>query len=385
MTITNQDADRSTLNELTRYRRDLHRIPELDDDLPQTLAYVRGVLEGLSCEVSAPCHSTLAAYFDLGRAHTVAIRSDMDALPVTEATDLPFASGHAGCMHACGHDGHMAMALAAATWVDRVIAGAVPGMSAASFPRNILFVFQPAEETTGGAARVCASGIFEQTATERIFGFHLWPDLPAGEVASRPGALLARSSETTLTFHGRSSHIAKWREGRDALGAAARFVVGSKWLSRRLEQDEPMALRFGKLEAGTVRNAVAAEARLEGSLRVFSEEMFDRARREVRDLAQTAADEEGVTGEVNFSVGYPPVVNNEELYKVVAQTLPGLGRIPEPLLIAEDFAFYQQHLPGVFLLVGTGTGIPLHADTFTFDERVLTSGLAAYQRLLQAD
>ena len=146
-----------------------------------------------------------------------------------------------------------------------------------------------------------------------------------------------------------------------------------------------MALRFGKLEAGTVRNAVAAEARLEGSLRVFSEEMFNRARREVCDLAQTAADEEGVTVEVNFSEGYPPVVNNEELYKVVERTLPGLGRIPEPLLIAEDFAFYQQHLPGVFLLLGTGTGIPLHADTFTFDERVLASGLAAYQRLLQAN
>ena len=217
----------------------------------------------------------------------------------------------------------------------------------------------------------------------RIFGFHLWPDLPAGAVASRPGALLARSSETTLMFHGVSSHIAKFREGRDALGAAARFVVGSKWLSNRLAQDEPMTLRFGRMTAGTVRNAVAAEARVEGSLRVFSDAMFERAQREVRALAQTAADEEGCTFDLSFSEGYPPVVNDERLFEAVAGALPDLQTVPEPLLIAEDFAFYQRHLPGVFLLLGTGTGIPLHADTFAFDERVLLRGLEAYQRLLR--
>lgn len=372
------------LAELARRRRDLHRIPELDDDLPETCAYVRGVLEGLSCEVTEPCRSTICALFDAGRPATVAIRSDMDALPVAERTGVPFESRHAGRMHACGHDGHMSMALAAATWVDRLMSGGVPGLSASDLPRNVLFVFQPAEETTGGAKRVCESGVFERAAADRIFGFHLWPDLPAGRIASRPGPLLARSSETTLEFHGRSSHIAKWREGRDALGAAARFVVGAKWLSRRLEQDEPCTLRFGHLEAGTVRNAVAGEARVEGSLRVFSDAMFDRARDEVRRLAGTAASEEGCTFDLSFSEGYPPVVNDEALFGAVERALPGMGRVPEPLLIAEDFAFYQRRLPGVFLLLGTGTGIPLHADTFDFDEGVLAAGLAAYKRLILA-
>lgn len=370
------------LEELTRYRRDLHRIPELDDDLPQTIAYVKRVLAGLACTVIEPCRSTVCAYFDLGRPESVAIRTDMDALPVTEATGVPFASEHTGCMHACGHDGHMSMALAAATWVDRVLTGDVPGMTAADFPRNILVVFQPAEETTGGAKRVCESGIFECLHTTRIFGFHLWPDLPAGTIASRPGPLLARSSETTLVFHGLSSHIAKWREGHDALGAAARFVVGSKWLSRRLEQDEPMTVRFGHMVAGTVRNAVAGEARVEGSLRVFSDAMFARAQDELRALAQTAADEEGCTFDISFSEGYPPVVNDADLFEQVAAALPALEHVPEPLLIAEDFAFYQRALPGVFLLLGTGTGIPLHAGTFTFDERVLLAGLDAYRSLL---
>lgn len=370
------------LDELTRYRRDLHRIPELDDDLPQTIAYVRSVLSGLSCDVLEPCKGAVCAFFDLGRAETVAIRADMDALPIDEASGAAFSSEHPGRMHACGHDGHMAMALAAATWVDRVVRGAGGTTKAEQLPRNVLFVFQPAEETTGGAKRVCESGVFERYRVTRIFGMHLWPDLPAGSLASRPGPLLARSSETTITFHGVSSHIAKWKDGRDALGAAARFVVGSKWLSRKLEQDEPFLLRFGHMTAGTVRNAVAGQARVEGSLRVFSDDMFARAQDEVRALAQTAADEEGCTFDLHFSEGYPPVVNDGTLFGEAAQALPELERVPEPLLIAEDFAFYQRSLPGVFFLLGTGTGIPLHADTFNFDERVLLRGVRAYQRLL---
>lgn len=370
------------LDELTRYRRDLHRIPELDDDLPRTIAYVRSVLSGLSCDVLEPCKGAVCAFFDLGRAETVAIRADMDALPIDEASGAAFSSEHPGRMHACGHDGHMAMALAAATWVDRVARGADAVVRAGQLPRNVLFVFQPAEETTGGAKRVCESGVFERYRVARIFGMHLWPDLPAGSLASRPGPLLARSSETTITFHGVSSHIAKWRDGRDALGAAARFVVGSKWLSRKLEQDEPFLLRFGHMTAGTVRNAVAGQARVEGSLRVFSDDMFVRAQDEVRALAQTAADEEGCTFDLHFSEGYPPVVNDGTLFGEAAQALPELERVPEPLLIAEDFAFYQRYLPGVFFLLGTGTGIPLHADTFNFDERVLLGGVRAYQQLL---
>lgn len=370
------------LDELTRYRRDLHRIPELDDDLPRTIAYVRSVFSGLSCDVLEPCKGAVCAFFDLGRAETVAIRADMDALPIDEASGAAFSSEHPGRMHACGHDGHMAMALAAATWVDRVVRGAGGTTKAEQLPRNVLFVFQPAEETTGGAKRVCESGVFERYRVARIFGMHLWPDLPAGSLASRPGPLLARSSETTITFHGVSSHIAKWRDGRDALGAAARFVVGSKWLSRKLEQDEPFLLRFGHMTAGTVRNAVAGQARVEGSLRVFSDDMFARAQDEVRALALTAADEEGCTFDLHFSEGYPPVVNDGTLFGEAAQALPELERVPDPLLIAEDFAFYQRYLPGVFFLLGTGTGIPLHADTFNFDERVLLRGVRAYQRLL---
>ena len=147
------------LQELRRYRRDLHRIPELDFDLPQTIAYIEGVLAPLACEVIHPCPSCVCAFFDAGTgaSHATAIRADMDALPIAETTGAAFASTHPGKMHACGHDGHMAMALAAATFVDRTIREQ-PGV----IKRNVLFVFQPAEETTGGAKTVCESGVFER-------------------------------------------------------------------------------------------------------------------------------------------------------------------------------------------------------------------------------
>ena len=169
-------------------RRQLHRIPELDKSLPQTLTYLKKALEGLNCRVFSPMEGALCAWFDFGRETAIAFRADMDALPISEKTRAEYASLHPGCMHACGHDGHMAMALAAATWVDDVVSDRVPGTSAADLPRNVLVVFQPAEETTGGARLVCESGVFERCGADRIFGFHLWPDLPAGSLASCPVA-----------------------------------------------------------------------------------------------------------------------------------------------------------------------------------------------------
>ena len=249
------------LQELRRYRRDLHRIPELDFDLPQTIAYIEGVLAPLACEVTHPCPGCVCAFFDagVGAAHATAIRADMDALPIAEATGAAFASTHPGKMHACGHDGHMAMVLAAATYVDRTIREQ-PG----AIKRNVLFVFQPAEETTGGAKTVCESGVFERYGADRIFGFHVWPDLPAGTLASCSGPLLARSSETHIHIHGTSIHIAKTygvpvEESHDAALAAAKFLVSERELMDELGADEPCIGKFGLLQAGTVCNAVAGD------------------------------------------------------------------------------------------------------------------------------
>ena len=409
-------GERAELEGLVADRRALHRIPELGFDLPETIAYVERALAPLSCEITHPCAGCVCAFFDAGAGRgpgaTCAIRADMDALPIAEATSVDFASEHAGLCHACGHDAHMAMALAAARYVDAELRER-PG----SLPKNVLFVFQPAEETTGGARLVCESGVFERYGVGRIFGFHVWPDLPAGVVASRPGPMLARSSETHVRILGRSTHIAKTYglpagDLHDALLAASRFVVGARWLSRSLCQEEPVVVNFGQLEAGTVCNAVAGEARLAGSLRVFSDEMFERAKRELEEKLRESCEGVGCTYEIDFAEGYPPVTNDAALFELAAAALPELVRVDEPLLIAEDFSFYQRHLPGVFFLLGVGStayagpgrgtrtapaaGAPLelpgdslgcadsalHTSTLMFDERILLRGLSVYKRLV---
>jgi hippurate hydrolase len=376
-------SEEPTAADLRQWRRDLHQIPETDFDLPETLAYIEHELEGVrdalvargqKAEILHPCRSTVCLFLDRGSEHTTALRSDMDALPVTETTGVPFASTHPHKMHACGHDGHMAMLLGLA---HHLVA------CADELPRSVLLVFQPAEETTGGARIVCESGIFRKVHADRIFGFHLWPDLPKGTLASKPGPLLAGSHETDVTFLGKASHIAKADQGADALSAVCRFQRAAADLLEERRAVEPCILKFGRMEAGSVRNQIADTAKLEGSLRIFSDAMDTRLQDEVKDLAARAAEAERCTSEVHFSQGYPPVTNDPGLFQKALAALPELELLPEPLLIAEDFAWYQRYLPGVFLLLSTGEKTPLHAADFNFDESILTVGLSAYERLIR--
>lgn len=360
-----------------RHRRVLHRIPELDDQLPETTAYVRSVLEGLPCAVSAPIPGSVCAFFDAGREGTVAFRADMDALPVAEATGLPYASSHPGRMHACGHDGHTAMALALA----EAAAGRLRDL-----PRNVLLLFQPAEETTGGARRLCETGILEAHRVERVFGLHLWPGLAAGAVASRPGPLMARANEVTVTITGRSVHLSRAAEGLDALAAGAAYLQRAYGLVDRLPPEEPRALRFGKMVSGTVRNAVSGKTVLEGSLRTYREETYRFCREGLEELGRALAAESGCGVEVFLNEGYPAVWNHEGLYGAVCRALgpDAPAALAAPALAAEDFSFYQQRVPGVFFFLGTGDASELHAPDFTFDdEAVLPQGVAFLQRLME--
>ena len=361
---------------LSQYRRDLHQIPETDFDLPCTLAYVRKVLEQYPCQILTPCESTICAFFDAGKPKTTAFRADMDALPILERNDHEFVSQHKGRMHACGHDGHMAMVLGLAKLVSEQID---------TLPRNILLVFQPAEETTGGAKYICESGIFEQLNCDRIFGWHLWPDLPKGMIATRPGPLLARSTEVTITITGRSSHIGKAEEGADALYAASAFLYRAYQQVDKLGNPEEMRLlKFGKLESGQARNAISNKSVMLGSMRVYSQAMYDAIRGMMEQLAKELEEETGCTFDLHFSLDYPPIINDESLVRMAQEALPQLQQLEKPLLVAEDFSVYQEYLPGLFLLLGIGqVDNPLHSDTFDFDETVLSVGLAADEVLMR--
>lgn len=361
---------------VVEYRRALHRIPELDNQLPETTAYVTRVLSGLPCRLMNPIRGSVCAYFDAGRRDTVAFRADMDALPEGEATGLPFASEHPGRMHACGHDGHTAMALALAEYVAAHLT---------ELPRNVLFLFQPSEETTGGAKLLCDTGLLEKYRVRRVFGLHLWPGLAAGTVWSRPGPLMARSSEVTVSLTGKSVHLSKHDQGIDALVAGAEYLRRAYAMMEQLPPAEPSLLRFGKMTSGTVRNAISGQTRLEGSLRTYSENTFRFCRQQLRDIGRSVAGESGCAVTVHLSEGYPAVWNHEELFEKIRAGLgdsaPGI--LDQPVLAAEDFSFYQQNVPGVFFFLGVGDTAELHSPNFAFDdEAVLPRGVEFLQKLL---
>lgn len=358
------------------HRRRLHQIPELDDQLPETCSYVRSVLEPLGCEISSPIPGSVCAFFDAGKPETAAFRADMDALPVEERTGLPFASRHDGRMHACGHDGHTAMALDLAEYVSRHIR---------ELPRNVLFLFQPAEETTGGAKRICESGILAQRQVSRIFGLHLWPGLTEGQIFSRPGPLMARANEVTVTIAGKSVHLSRASEGRDALTAGAEYLRRAYAMMETLPPSVPRVLRFGKMVSGTVRNAVSGKSVLEGSLRTYQEEVYRLCREKLAAIGADIQAETGCGVEVRLSEGYPAVWNHEGLYEELLRKLGPAAPLPlaSPVLAAEDFSFYQREIPGVFCFLGTGQTAELHAPDFSFDdEAVLPAGTAFLRRLL---
>lgn len=356
------------------YRRALHRVPELDDHLPETCAYVSAALASFDLEAFSPIPSSVCAFVDAGRPETVAYRADMDALPLEEATGLPYASGHGGAMHACGHDANTALALALAEYA---------ASHRADLPRNVLFLFQPSEETTGGAEKLCETGVLEKHRTVRVFATHLWPHLEAGEVYTRPGPIMARSNEVTVTLTGKSVHIGRAQEGIDALAAGAEYLRRAYDMVNGLSSGEPVVLRFGKMVSGTVRNAVSGKTVLEGSLRTFRDETQALCRRNLEALGRKIAEETGCGAEVFLSQGYPAVWNHEALYEHVRSSLPELRALEAPTLTAEDFSFYQRRVPGLFFLLGVGDTAELHSPQFCFDdELVLPRGVAFLKRLI---
>ena len=358
------------------YRRDLHRIPEIEDHLPETAAYVRSVLEKLNCEIITPTQYSLCAYFDAGKSETVAFRADMDALPLMECTNLPFASQHPGFMHACGHDGHMAMALALAEFVSDHLA---------CLPRNVLVIFQPAEEFPGGAKPICETGILQTYQVSRIFGMHLMPKLPAGQIFSRPGPMMAQANEVTVTITGKSVHLSRASEGLDALAAGAEFLQQAYAMMKTLPETEPCTLLFGKMVSGAARNAVSAETRMEGSLRTYNDETFRFCHDQLLSIGGDIAQKTGCDVNVYIRGSHPPVRNHEELYAAVCSALgQDAPHFLETLSLAsEDFSCYQQQVPGLFFFFGIGDTPELHAQNFNFDdETLLPLGVEFLKKLL---
>ena len=353
-------------------RQALHAIPELGLELPKTAAYVKNALKDLNCKVFSPLEYAVCAYFDFGADHAIAFRADMDALPITEETGLSYASTHPGQMHACGHDGHTAILLELARRLS----------AKQNLSHNVLLIFQPGEETPGGALPICQTGVLETYQVKAVFGLHLWPGLEKGVVHTRENELMSRGSELTVDVYGKSTHISNAAAGVDATAAAIEFYRQIRQVEQAMAPEIYRLLNFGMFSSGTVRNALSAHARLEGSLRAFHDDTFNYLQQQVYTVATRVEAQFGCTIHVDFSESYPAVMNDPDLVARVRRAVP-FAQLEKPSMTSEDFAQYQLRTGGVFFFLGTGDTAALHATTFNFDEEILLKGADFFESLAE--
>jgi hippurate hydrolase len=360
------------MTQIVSDRRALHTIPEVEWDLPMTSEYVKNSLEKLNCQVFSPVDTAVCAFFDFGADHSIGFRADMDALPIEEKTGLPFASTHPGKMHACGHDGHMAIGLELARRLNKK----------ENLPHNVLLIFQPGEESPGGAKRICETGVLEQFGVRTVFGLHLWPALEKGRIFCRAKELMSRAAEVSVDIYGKSSHIGNAAAGIDSTAAAVEFYR----LARQAEADFPEGiyrlLNFGRFQSGTVRNALSAHARLEGSLRAFQDEVFDTLQQKLQEAAAAVEAKFGCTVQLTFGDSYPAVMNDPALLERVKKAAD-FSELEKPSMTAEDFSWYQRYAGGIFFFLGLGDVPALHATNFDFDESVLEKGADFFEKLAE--
>ncbi len=358
------------LEKLRRYRRDLHRIPEIMFDLPKTRAYILEVLAKTRARVELTEKGGVIAFFDNGADYAMAFRADMDALTVCEQTGVDFASEHEGRMHACGHDAHMAMLLTLCDWVNE---------HGKELCCNVMAVFQPAEENGGGAEHIARSGVFAKYNARGIYALHVDPAFKEGVIATRPGAFMAKSSEVTITVHGKASHAAEWQNGIDSMEAAAWLYLNLLEMERSIDADIPRLLKFGTMKSGTAQNVISDKTVFCGTMRAFSMDTFNWMKEQTRALAKKCEEKFGVRVQIDIPGGYPPLINSEVLYEKARDTLNDFEfyTMPKPEMLAEDFAFYLEAVPALMMKVGVGGSAKLHSPQLMFDEEPLLAGAQA--------
>ncbi len=364
-------------------RRQLHRIPEIGLMEYQTTSFILSFLEdlGIECEISAAGTGVIG--FIKGKSEeTVAFRADIDALTVEEHTGVEFCSINRGHMHACGHDGHMAIALSLAKLLSQ---------KKGELEKGVLFIFQPAEEGPGGAEILVNSGLLERYNVKAIFGLHIYPELPEGKIGCRAGAMLAQTGEFDIYLKGKGAHGAMPHKGVDALLAAANAVMAlNTVISRNLDPLEPGVLTIGKMSSGERRNIIAEEAALEGTIRAFNEETYGKIRSRLITVIEGIADTYDCTVKSEIRDMYPAVTNDSALFGLISKVIPEDDFIViDPLTISEDFSYYQKRVPGLFFMLGSrneemGFTYSLHNNKFNFNEDILATGIQVMYNLYKA-
>lgn len=366
-------------NRLVAHRRALHQIPEIGYAEERTHAYLWEQLEALSPDDLRTYAKTgiRVVFRGNGQGRVVAFRADMDALPVTEETGCTFASKHNGFMHACGHDGHMANLLTFAEWIAN---------HREKLMDDVVLLFQPAEETIGGAKNMIDEGALENPHVDVIYGMHLMPDIPKGKIATCAGPIMAQTCEMDIVIHGQSAHGATPHLGKDAITAMGHLItLLQTTVARSVDPCAQALITIGKVRAGEQRNILANTAQMEGIVRTFSNQVYDGLEARMRDDLKAIDAAFGVETELIKRVYYPCVENDPVETERIRTLLGERFMQAKPKMTAEDFSYYQLSVPGVFVFCGCMDethNSPLHACTFDFDESALLPGLALFASLV---
>ena len=378
--------------EVTAIRRDIHAHPELCFQEVRTADVIAKALT----DWGIPIHRGLGKTGVVGivkngsSSRAMGLRADIDALPMTEHNTFAHASQHPGKMHACGHDGHTAMLLAAAKHLSKH----------RHFDGTVYLVFQPAEEGGGGAREMIQDGLFDLFPMEAMFGAHNWPGMPVGSFAVKNGPMMASSNEFSITIRGKGSHAALPHLGIDPVPVAAQMVMAFQTIiTRNRRPIDPGVISVTMIHAGEATNVVPDSCEMQGTVRTFSIETLDLIERRMREVAEHTCAAFGATCEFSFKRNYPPTVNHPNETAFVQRVLGEIvGRENvqefEPTMGAEDFSYFLQAKPGCYFMIGNGDGAHregghglgpcmLHNPSYDFNDELIPLGATAWVRLAE--
>jgi hippurate hydrolase len=376
------------LSELVAIRRDIHAHPELAFNETRTADIVARELASYGLEV----HRGLARTGVVGvlrkgsGTRAIGLRADMDALPLPEKNEFAHRSTHAGQMHACGHDGHTTLLLGAARYMAE-------NRDTLAIDGTVYFIFQPAEESEGGADVMVKEGLFRQFPMDAVFGLHNWPGIPAGEMAVMPGPVMAGTCSFEIAVGGHGCHAAMPNQGVDTLLVASHLVVALQTVvARNLHPCEAAVVSVTQIHGGAALNVIPDDAVLRGTIRSFKPEVQQLVERSIERLCAGIADSFGATVEVRYDHRYPPTVNSRdesELCRHAAEAVFGAGQVRRnelPSMGAEDFAYMLLEKPGCYVWLGNGPGTggcSLHNPHYDFNDEILAGGISYWVKLAE--
>ncbi len=385
MPIVNRVADLQP--DIQAWRREIHEHPELTYDVHRTAAFVADRLREFGCdEVATGLGRTGVVGVIKGRKpagtadiKVIGLRADMDALPIEEATNLPYASKTPGLMHACGHDGHTAMLLGAARYLAET----------RNFAGDAVVIFQPAEEDGAGAAAMIKDGLMDRFAIDQVYGMHNGPGIPIGSFAIRPGPIMAATDAIDIRIEGLGGHAARPHICIDSVLVGAQLITALQSIvSRSVDPLESAVISICEFHAGNARNVIPQTAELRGTVRTLTAKVRGLVEKRIREVVAGVAQITGAKIDLVYERGYPVVVNHAsqtDFATQVAKEIAGEANVHDmaPLMGAEDFAYMLEQRPGAFIFCGNGDSAGLHHPAYNFNDEAIVFGTSYWIKLVE--